>query len=60
MVEQANTRINNYRTALEEIREIAKRIALSKIDTYPYGGDKKTWEAERAEQILTKINEVLG
>lgn len=60
MMNNCNNRLQKYRSALEEIREIAERISKSTIDTYPYGGDKKTWEAEIAEQILNKIKEVIN
>lgn len=42
---------------LTEIKEIAKGIAKSTYDSYPYGGDVATWEAQRAKQILQKISE---
>ena len=45
---------------LQEIKEIAGRIAKSTIDRHPYGGDEETWEAKRAKQILQKISECEG
>ena len=50
--------ICKLKQTLTEIKEIAKGIAKSKYDSYPYGGDVETWEAQRAKQILQKISEV--
>ena len=44
---------------LIEIKEIAKGIAKSTYDSYPYGGDVPTWEAKEAKLILQKIKKVL-
>lgn len=49
--------LNQLKTCLTEIKEIAKGIAKSTYDSYPYGGDVATWEAQRAKQILQKISE---
>lgn len=48
---------NKLHKIITEIKEIAKGIAKSKYDSYPYGGDVETWEAQRAKQILQKISE---
>ena len=50
--------LDQLKACLTEIKEIAKGIAKSTYDSYPYGGDVATWEAQRAKQILQKISEV--
>ena len=52
--------IHKLSNCLTEIKEIAKGIAKSTYDSYPYGGDVETWEAKRAKQILQKISECEG